>query len=513
MNHQNPKIIAVLDYVIKVEGFFPYQQNQIFKVADNPKWKAMVISATTNQAFLIADKNVVHFSVGDYVYPTSQSTEISTSLKYLGTIIDVEGKILYPHNKFSLPSEIEFLAEKREIFGNIHHLMEVETIKKQLYTGIIMADLLIPIGKGQRQAIIGDRHTGKTHIALNTIINQKNDDVYCIYVAIGQRQEDVAQTYEILKKHQVLNYTFIIQASPSNPYQQYLAPYVAMAHAENLSYHKDVLIIFDDLSKHANIYREISLLTDRPVGKEAFPGDMFFMHSRLLERAGKFKNRFSITCLPIIKTVENDITSLISSNIISITDGQIVTSSDMFLDNKWPAINLDLSVSRTGKAVQNATFATVSAQIGKVYNAYKKQLKLSNLKYELSAATQSLITKGLTIEKIFIQKGFSGYSKKFLILITRLITWGSIQKIQDTEKAVKFFSILVDIDKIAKNIYQLILEGKEVSDFLMKNYFEYALWQYYNFKKIPNQLKTKLKFVDFEVEFLNRIDYKMEELN
>lgn len=177
-----------------------------------------------------------------------------------------------------------------------------------------------------------------------------------------------------------------------------------MAHAENISHFQDVLVIFDDLTKHANIYREMSLLVNRPVGKEAFPGDIFFSHASVLERAGKFADRKSITCLPIVKTVNNDITSLISSNLISITDGQIVTNTDLFANGILPAINIDLSVSRLGSSVQSSVIAKVASQINKKYRAYKRQSKLWTLKYDLNEETADLISKGKAIEQLFIQK-------------------------------------------------------------------------------------------------------------
>ncbi|QZX49120.1 MSC_0619 family F1-like ATPase alpha subunit [Mycoplasma sp. E35C] len=509
----NPKIIAALDYVIQVDGKFDYQQNQVFTIKNKPNFRAMVISATNDTAFLIVDVNNANFEIGDELIPTSFDTNIRTTKQYFGNIIDIDGNILYPkkHKPEFAPNTLSSNA-----FATSRNLLEVNRLNEQLYTGIMAIDLLIPIGKGQRELIIGDRGTGKTHIALNTIINQtiRNSGVKCIYVSIGQKRQNVANVYETLKKHKALENTIIIDAPATNSYHQYLAPYVAMAHAENISHFQDVLVIFDDLSKHANIYREMSLLVNRPVGKEAFPGDIFFSHASVLERAGRFANRKSITCLPIVKTVNNDITSLISSNLISITDGQIVTNTDLFANGILPAINIDLSVSRTGSAVQSKVIAKVASEINKKYRAYKRQSKLWTLKYDLNEETADLIHKGKAIEQLFIQKGFSPYTERFMLLITKLIIWGTLRKINNhQQEALSFINALIDTDPIAGWIYQHLEAGQPFNEDLMKNFFEYSLNQYFKYKGYEFEIQTDKKFIDFKQDELETIISNMKGMN
>lgn len=260
-----------------------------------------------------------------------------------------------------------------------------------------------------------------------------------------------------------------------------------MAHAENLSYSHDVLIIFDDLTKHANIFREIALLTDKPVGKEAMPGDMFFAHSSLLERSGSFVNRKTITALPIIKTVDGDITSLIASNVISITDGQIVTNADLFANGKLPAIDIDFSVSRTGSQVQSRTITKVASEVGKIYKAYKRHLKLAMLDYELNKETSSLLYKGKMVEKMFNQRGFSLYSQRFVLLMSKIIMWGLLRHVQEEQKAMEFIDAFIELNEDAKKSFTQILNNEPYDEELVKDFLGFALLEYakkynYNWK-------------------------------
>ncbi|AHB99909.1 F0F1 ATP synthase subunit alpha [Mycoplasmoides gallisepticum S6] len=506
----NPKIVAALDYVIQVEGRFEYQQNQVFTIRNKPNFRAMVISATTDTGFLIVDAANADFEIGDEIIPTNSDNNVKTTKQYFGNIIDIDGNILYP-KKYKPEFQANSLSSNA--FATSRNLLEVNRLNEQLYTGIMAIDLLMPIGKGQRELIIGDRGTGKTHIVLNAIINQtiRKTNVKCIYVSIGQKRQNVADVYETLKKHGALENTIIIDAPATNSYHQYLAPYVAMAHAENISHFQDVLVIFDDLTKHANIYREMSLLVNRTVGKEAFPGDIFFSHASVLERAGKFADRKSITCLPIVKTVNNDITSLISSNLISITDGQIVTNTDLFANGILPAINIDLSVSRLGSSVQSSVIAKVASQINKKYRAYKRQSKLWTLKYDLNEETADLISKGKAIEQLFIQKGFAPYTERFMLLITKLILWGTLRKVDNkAQEALSFINALIDTDPIAKWIYDHLESGQDFNDDLMRNFFEYSLSQYFKYKNYDLQIDVDKKFIDFKPEELQAIVNNMK---
>ena len=247
-------------------------------------------------------------------------------------------------------------------------VIQRQPVKQPLETGIKAIDSMIPIGKGQRELIIGDRQTGKTAIAIDTIINQKGKGVDCIYTAIGQKVSSIVAVAQILEKHGAMEYTTIVSASSrSSASTQYLAPYAACAIGEEFMYAgKDVLVIYDDLSKHAQAYRQLSLLLRRPPGREAYPGDVFYLHSRLLERAVKLSDELgagSLTALPIIETQAGDITSYIPTNVISITDGQIYLESDLFYSGVRPAVNVGLSVSRVGGKAQTKAMRQVAAKL------------------------------------------------------------------------------------------------------------------------------------------------------
>ncbi|MBU4690539.1 ATP F0F1 synthase subunit alpha [Mycoplasma sp. ES3157-GEN-MYC] len=500
---KNPTISSIFDYMVEVTGEFNYSQKQMFKIKSKPHIKLLLINAQINKAMLLSNDQEHELTIGDELELVDSNFNVTTDSVYFGKIIDVAGNIIAPE---ALPCPSFYATQhSSQVFKLAHDLMSVKTLNEQLYTGINAIDLLIPIGKGQRELIIGDRQTGKTHIALNTIINQANKNVKCIYVAIGQKRENIAAIYSTLEQYNALKNTIIIDAFATSTYDQFLAPYIGMAHAENLSLTDDVLIVFDDLTKHANVFREMALLSDAPVGKEAMPGDMFFAHSQLLERSGNFIGRKTITALPILQTIDGDITSLISSNIISITDGQIVTSADMFAAGKLPAINIDLSVSRTGSSVQNHTITKVAGAIGKIYRQYKRHLKLATLDYEFNAETSLLLSKGKMIEKMFTQKGFSLYSDRFILLTSKIISWGLFKGVKNEQTAMNFLNKLIDTNKEARETFLLISKGTNYDDNTTKNYFAYALKQYSDYLNLGWNIKTEYKFIAFDKQFLENI--------
>ncbi|WP_416738249.1 MSC_0619 family F1-like ATPase alpha subunit [Mycoplasmopsis meleagridis] len=465
----------------------------------------MVISASENKAFCLVKEKSENYQIGLEVVKASVSTKVATDVNYFGKIIDVYGNILYSKNGLSYQSAI--LPSQAEIFNVNNNLMTYQPLEEQLNTGYSVIDLLIPVGKGQRELIIGDRKTGKSFIALNTIINQKNKNVKCIYVAIGQNQNDLANTYTLLEENNALDYTIIINASSDKPYEQYLAPYVGMAHAENISYNDNVLIVFDDLTKHANIYREIALLINKPVGKEAFPGDMFYAHARLLERSGKFTNRKSITALPIVQTVDNDITSLITSNVISITDGQIVTNSELFALNKYPAINVNLSVSRIGGSVQSKLINQTAKIIGKIYYAYKKQAKLVAVKYDLNDDINSLITNGMQIEKMFNQKGITSYNEQHMFLIAYIIELNILNNLLENEigHAINFLIKYQENNKACQDAVNNLVNSDAKNPTLLREYFTFLFAKYSELFKLKWNIKAKKTFANIDAKLMQNI--------
>ncbi|WP_027122993.1 MSC_0619 family F1-like ATPase alpha subunit [Metamycoplasma spumans] len=506
--NENPKVFAVFDYIVEVRGKYDWKQRQHFYLKSNKDIEMTLIFADENKAFLLAN-NKGNILIEDEVIEVKNDEGVLTKSEYFGKIIDIHGNIIYPiDNKKTITNSVEY-ENKHPIFGHVHNLMTVKKLNEQLYTGIVAIDLLIPIGKGQRELIIGDRQTGKTHIAINAIINQAKHNTKCIYVAIGQKRESLTMIYNTLSEYDVMKNTIIIDAPSTSVYEQYLAPYIGMAHAENISYKEDALVIFDDLTKHANIIREIALLTDKPVGKEAMPGDIFFSHSSLLERAGSFVNRKTITALPILQTIDGDITSLIASNVISITDGQIVTSSELFAQGKLPAINLDLSVSRTGSSVQNRVVTKVAGEIGKIYRMYKKHLKLAMIDYDFNKETSTLLYKGKMIDKMFSQRGYSLYSHNFVMFMTKLISWSILKGIKDEQKALNFLNLLIEIHDESKKSFEVIKSGEKYDDKIMKNYFAFALKQYSDHNNLGWDIEYQHEFIPFDAEFLEEISKRL----
>ena len=320
------------------------------------------------------------------------------------------------------------------------------TVDTPLQTGSISVDAMIPIGRGQRELIIGDRQTGKTAIAIDTIINQKGKNAICVYCAIGQKSSSVAAIINNLEKRGAMDYTFVVIASASDSAAlQYIAPYSAVAMAEYFMHQgKDVLVVYDDLSKHAVAYRAISLLLRRPPGREAFPGDVFYLHSRLLERAAKLSEKRgggSITALPIVETQAGDISSYIPTNVISITDGQIFLDSELFNSGFRPAIDVGLSVSRVGGAAQTKAMRKISGRIRLDLAQYREMAAFAQFGSDLDKATQDKLAQGARLMEVLKQPQFSPYPLEEQIAILFLAVNGYLMdiKVENISSFVKDF--------------------------------------------------------------------------
>ncbi|MEN9328684.1 MAG: hypothetical protein RI947_1492 [Candidatus Parcubacteria bacterium] len=290
-----------------------------------------------------------------------------------------------------------------------------KSVSEPLQTGIKAIDALIPIGRGQRELIIGDRGTGKTTIGIDVILNQKTENVICIYCAIAQKNSKVAATVELLRSHGAMDYTIVVSASASDPVTlQYLAPYSATAIAEHfMEQGKDVLIVYDDLSKHAWAYRQISLILRRPAGREAYPGDVFYLHSRLLERASRIDPKYgggSITALPIIETLEGDNSAYIPTNVISITDGQIFLDADLFNSGMRPAVNVGASVSRVGSSAQTKAIKQVAGKMKLDLAQYREMAAFSQFESDLDEETKKFLNRGARVSQILKQGKNDPYS-------------------------------------------------------------------------------------------------------
>lgn len=363
--------------------------------------QGVVLNLQTNKVGVILLGRYQHLKEGDEAKLTGQVLDVPVGEALLGRVVSALGEPLdgkaTPKTKERLP--IESVAPG---------VIVRQGVDTPLQTGIIAIDSMIPIGRGQRELIIGDRGTGKSAIALTTIINQKAKGVRCIYVAIGQKNSYIAQFVEILHKFGAMEYTTVVSASASDPAsQQYIAPYSATAMGEYFAKKgEDALIIYDDLSKHAWAYRELSLLLRRPSGREAYPGDVFYLHSRLLERAlryNKDNGGGSLTALPIIETQAGDVSSYIPTNVISITDGQIYLESDLFFSGYRPAVNAGLSVSRVGSAAQTKAMKKVAGKLRLELAQYRELAAFSQFSTDLDPKTKAQLDRGRRVSEILKQ--------------------------------------------------------------------------------------------------------------
>ncbi|HZS12730.1 MAG TPA: F0F1 ATP synthase subunit alpha [Nitrospirales bacterium] len=338
---------------------------------------------------------------GDPVKRTGRIAEVPVGPALVGRVVNPIGTPL--DGKGPIQSN-----ERRRIEVRAPGVVERQSVREPLQTGIKAIDAMIPIGRGQRELIIGDRQTGKTAIAVDTIINQKGLDVYCIYVAIGQKRSTVARVIKTLEEHGAMAYTIVVSATASDAASlQYIAPYAGVAMGEYFRDNgKHALIIYDDLSKHATAYRQLSLLLRRPPGREAYPGDVFYLHSRLLERAAKLSKELgggSLTALPIIETQAGDVSAYIPTNVISITDGQIYLAGDLFYSGIRPAINVGLSVSRVGGSAQIKTMKQVAGTLRLDLAQYREMAAFAQFGSELDKATQAQLARGVRMVELLKQ--------------------------------------------------------------------------------------------------------------
>ncbi len=378
---------------------------------------------------------------GDIVKCTGRILEIPVGENFIGRVIDPLGRPL--DGKGAIKA-----SDKRPVEVKATGVMDRSSVNTPLQTGIKVLDALVPIGRGQRELIIGDRKTGKTALAVDTILNQKDQNVICIYVAIGQKESTVADVYETLKQKGALAYSIVVSASASNPAPLlYLAPYSGVSMAEYFMFQgKDVLIVYDDLSKHAVAYRELSLLLHRPPGREAYPGDVFYLHSRLLERSAKLNERLgggSITALPIIETQAGDISAYIPTNVISITDGQIFLQTDYFYKGIRPAINPGLSVSRVGGAAQTKAMKKVSGTLRLDLAAYRELEAFTQFGSDLDAQTKARLERGKRTQEILKQGLHQLVSMEEEVIILYCLTSGLLDTIP-----------LEDLPRFEQQLYQ-----------------------------------------------------------
>ncbi|MCI6610263.1 MAG: F0F1 ATP synthase subunit alpha [Ezakiella sp.] len=365
---------------------------------------------------------------GTKVKRTGRIVEVPVGEQLIGRVVNALGQ--------PIDGKGEIKTDKyRPIEQKAPGVIERKSVNVPLQTGIKTIDSIIPIGRGQRELIIGDRQTGKTAIAVDTIINQKNQDVICIYVAIGQKMSTVAGIVDTFEKFSAMEYTIVVNASASELAPlQYIAPYSGVAMAEEFMHQgKDVLIVYDDLSKHAVAYRSMSLLLRRPPGREAFPGDIFYQHSKLLERAARLDKEYgggSITALPIIETQAGDISAYIPTNVISITDGQIFLETELFFSGQRPAVNSGLSVSRVGGAAQNKAMKKVSGGIKLELAQYRELKSFAQFGSELDQDTQNRLNHGQRILAVLNQAQYSPMSVTDQVISLFAVTKGYLSDVE-----------------------------------------------------------------------------------
>ena len=435
------KIFSVKDGVARVNGLFGVLSGEMVHLGLS-KIQGMVLSLEHNTVSVVIFGNDTQLKQGDLVYRTFVIMNIPLSVKLFGRVIDALGNTIDAG-----PKVVSSL--KRKVDTKAIGIIPRQSVREPMQTGVKAIDSITPVGCGQRELIIGDRQTGKTTIAIDTILSQKKfGHLYCIYVAIGQKKSTIAQIVNFLKKAGAIDSTIIVSATSSEPATlQFLAPYSGCTLGEWLSENScHALIIYDDLSKQAVAYRQMSLLLRRPPGREAYPGDVFYLHSRLLERAAKLSPQYgggSLTALPVIETQAGDVSAYVPTNVISITDGQIFLESKLFNEGIRPAINVGLSVSRVGSAAQVKAMKEIAGTLKLELAQFREVESFASFASELDEATQHTLFRGLRLIELLKQKQASPLQANVQILLIYSGMKGYLDKLQISEVA-EFKIFLID---------------------------------------------------------------------
>lgn len=418
-------VIKVYDGIALVHGLDDAMSGELLAFPNDLYGMALNLEKDYVGAILFGSSSKV--SEGDTVRSTHRILEVPVGEALIGRVVNALGQPIDDEGPIRT-------NRYRPVEKKASGVMDRQSVKQPLKTGIKIIDSLVPIGRGQRELIIGDRQTGKTSIAIDTILNQKDQNVICIYVAIGQKESTVSNVIETLKAHDAMKYSIVVSASASLPAPLlYLAPYTGVTMAEEFMYKgKDVLIVYDDLSKHAVAYRELSLLLKRPPGREAFPGDVFYLHSRLLERAAKLNDELgggSITALPIIETQAGDISAYIPTNVISITDGQIFLQTELFYSGVRPAVSAGLSVSRVGGNAQIKAVKKVSGTLRLDLASYRELEAFTQFGSDLDEATKAKLERGKRTVEVLKQNLHESIPSEKLALIIYALTHGYLDDV------------------------------------------------------------------------------------
>jgi len=458
-------VLSVGDGIARLHGLDKVMSGELVEFVDAGEM-GMVLNLEEDNVGVAIMGEDVRIKEGQTVKRTGRIVEVPVGEALVGRVVDPLGRPL--DGKGSIDTK-----ESRRIEIKAPGIVLRQPVKEPLQTGIKAIDAMIPIGRGQRELIIGDRQTGKTALAVDTIINQRGQDVFCFYVAIGQKQSTVAQVFEKLAQTGAMEYTTVVSAAASDPATlQFIAPFSGCTMGE---YYRDngqhALCIYDDLSKQAVSYRQVSLLLRRPPGREAFPGDIFYNHSRLLERAAKMSDEQgggSLTALPIIETQAGDVSAYIPTNVISITDGQIYLENDLFYSGIRPAVNVGLSVSRVGGNAQNKAMKKIAGNLRLFLAQYREMAAFAQFGSDLDKATQRQLDRGVRLQEILKQKQYEPLSVEKQILIIYAGNEGYLDE-YSIENLAKFEEELYNfVETKHADLLKSIAEKKELTDDIVK---------------------------------------------
>ena len=454
-------VVEVADGIARIQGLQGARYNEILAFPNDIMGLALNLEEDTVGAAVMGDVNAV--KEGDTVRSTGRIIEVPVGEGLIGRVVDPLGRPLDGKGPINF-------ARSRPVERIAPNVVTRQSVDTPVQTGIKAIDAMIPIGRGQRELIIGDRSVGKTAIAIDTIINQKGKDLVCVYVAIGQKQGKVAQVLASLQEHVAMDHTVIVAANASDPAPiQYIAPYAGCAMAEEfMEQGKDALIVYDDLTKHAWAYRQVSLLLRRPAGREAYPGDIFYLHSRLLERAARMAPEFgggSLTALPIIETQAGDVSAYIPTNVISITDGQIYLEPELFNSGIRPAVNVGLSVSRVGGAAQTRAIRQVAGRLRLDLAQYRELATFAQFgTADLDRATRAQLERGQRSIEILKQREYQPMSLDNEVIILYAINNGDLDEVPISRCQEFEEGLLRYMETVHPDVGRSILEAKDLND-------------------------------------------------
>ncbi|WP_437225395.1 F0F1 ATP synthase subunit alpha [Planctomicrobium sp. SH661] len=454
------RVIEVGDGIARAVGLSSAMAGEMVEFANGTRGLCFNLEETSVGIIILGD--YLGIQEGDEVKTTGALLSIPVGQSLIGRVVDPLGNPLDGKGPV-------VTSETRPVEYPAPGVAQRQPVKQPLQTGVKAIDSMTPVGRGQRELIIGDRKTGKTAIAVDTILNQKGGDVICVYVACGQRAANVASVVEALTEHGAMDYTVVVSASAADPApMQYIAPYAGAAIAEHFMYQgKHTLVVYDDLTKQAQAYRQLSLLMRRPPGREAYPGDVFYCHSRLLERAAKLSDELgggSMTALPIIETLEGEVSAYIPTNVISITDGQIYLEPDLFFAGVRPAINVGISVSRVGGNAQTKAMKKIAGSLRLDLAAFRELEAFAQLGTELDAATQRQLDRGYRMVELLKQPQYEPLDVAEQVISIYAGTKGYFDKVPRDQVARAEKELLQFIRDEKSEVRKTLLDTKTLSD-------------------------------------------------